>query len=143
MNPMQIETSQSVEIKKIEGLYHKHMTLGREAQIKGDRVLSENYYQHAEYYLQLMNELNSCLPMPRPSAKKSSSAIIKEIIEDLNLERVSSKEDSNEHPHGNQQDIQMTQSVLPPQQPSTVIALGGNLHRKRRGIFKTKRLRKD
>jgi hypothetical protein len=36
----------------------KYMTLARDAASAGDRVLAESYFQHAEHYLRLINEMN-------------------------------------------------------------------------------------
>lgn len=96
MNAVQTE-EQSIKIKKMESLYHKRMSLGKEAQAKGEYLLAESYYQHAEHYLQVMNELKSNLPTST-TIKKSSSAIIKGIIKDLKLERTPLKDASGTYP---------------------------------------------
>ncbi len=36
----------------------KYLALGRDAAAAGDRVLAENYYQHAEHYLRIINAWN-------------------------------------------------------------------------------------
>ena len=36
----------------------KYQTLARDAQSAGDRVMAENYLQHADHYLRRYNELN-------------------------------------------------------------------------------------
>ena len=35
-------------------IYDKYMQLARDASSSGDRVMAENYYQHAEHYLRIM-----------------------------------------------------------------------------------------
>ena len=37
-------------------IYDKYMQLARDASSAGDRVMAENYYQHAEHYLRLLSE---------------------------------------------------------------------------------------
>lgn len=36
--------------------YERYITLARAAALTGDRVETENYYQHAEHYFRLMKE---------------------------------------------------------------------------------------
>lgn len=36
-------------------VFEKYQTLARDAQSSGDRVASENFYQHAEHYYRIMN----------------------------------------------------------------------------------------
>lgn len=38
-------------------LYEKYVTLARDASVSGDRVLSENYMQHAEHYLRIVHSI--------------------------------------------------------------------------------------
>lgn len=38
-------------------LYEKYVTLARDASVSGDRVLSENFMQHAEHYLRIVNSI--------------------------------------------------------------------------------------
>ena len=39
-------------------VYEKYLTLARDATASGDRVMSENYYQHAEHYYRIINAIN-------------------------------------------------------------------------------------
>jgi Domain of unknown function (DUF4167) len=36
--------------------YERYVTMAREAKSMGDRIMSENYYQHAEHFLRLLKE---------------------------------------------------------------------------------------
>ena len=36
-------------------VYERYLALAREAQSSGDRIASENFYQHAEHYFRIMN----------------------------------------------------------------------------------------
>jgi hypothetical protein len=36
-------------------VYERYLALAREAQSSGDRIASENFYQHAEHYFRVMN----------------------------------------------------------------------------------------
>jgi len=36
--------------------YEKYVTMARESMASGDRIAAEDYYQHAEHYLRVMNE---------------------------------------------------------------------------------------
>ncbi len=39
-------------------VYEKYMALARDAQASGDRVMAENYQQHAEHYIRIINQIN-------------------------------------------------------------------------------------
>ena len=69
------KTERLVNREQIEALHLKYMTLAKDAQEKEDRVLSESYYQRAEYYLHAMNYPSDSLPTatPRPSVSKPHS----------------------------------------------------------------------
>ena len=43
-------------------LFEKYADLGREALSKGDKILSENYYQHADHFMRILNEQKSIKP---------------------------------------------------------------------------------
>ena len=40
-------------------IYDKYIVLARDATSSGDRVMAENYLQHAEHYFRIINENNS------------------------------------------------------------------------------------
>ncbi|WP_119679472.1 DUF4167 domain-containing protein [Indioceanicola profundi] len=39
-------------------VYEKYLALARDAQTSGDRVAAENYFQHAEHYFRIINQIN-------------------------------------------------------------------------------------
>ncbi len=47
---------------RIRGTAHqvaeKYLTLAKDATSAGDRIVAENYYQHAEHYIRIINEYN-------------------------------------------------------------------------------------
>ena len=45
-------------IQSPEKLYEKYTALAKEALSSGDRVLSENYYQHADHFSRIVSEKN-------------------------------------------------------------------------------------
>ena len=51
-------------------IFERYIALAREASTSGDRVASENLYQHAEHYFRVMNAANEGLQhrAPRPTA---------------------------------------------------------------------------
>ena len=130
------ETDQFINRKNIEDSYHKYMTLAMESQKKGNRVLSESYYQQAEYYLHLMNNPEERLQAFRPVFRKSSSG--KKIICNPNL-----KKTSDEEPFYEQPDIQM-QDPASPKRGGTVLPFRGSfLRRNRHGFQPHKREHED
>ncbi|MBI1206330.1 MAG: DUF4167 domain-containing protein [Azospirillum sp.] len=39
-------------------VHEKYLTLARDATSAGDRIAAENYYQHAEHYFRIINQIN-------------------------------------------------------------------------------------
>ena len=60
----------------------KYTNLAREALSNGDKILSENYFQHAEHFIRILGEREVSLNKNQES--KVKSIITKEEIEDLN-----------------------------------------------------------
>lgn len=56
----------------------KYLALGRDAFSQGDRVAAENFYQHAEHYLRLINAYNQSQPAPRRSEDATESQPVSE-----------------------------------------------------------------
>lgn len=56
-----------------EKLLEKYNTLAKEASSKGDKTLSENYYQHADHFLRIVENQNST---QNNSTKKSTQSSI-------------------------------------------------------------------
>jgi hypothetical protein len=46
----------------------KYLTLARDANSAGDRILAESYFQHAEHYQRMLNEANEELARSNPQA---------------------------------------------------------------------------
>jgi len=62
-------------------LIEKYINLAREALSTGDKILSENYFQHADHFTRIMNEQETYR-----NKKYSNSNNKEEIFEDKNLE---------------------------------------------------------
>ena len=39
-------------------VYEKYLALARDATASGDRIMAENYFQHAEHYFRIINQIN-------------------------------------------------------------------------------------
>ncbi len=52
----------------------KYLGLARESLTIGDRIAAEGYYQHAEHYLRLMNDIKAQQPLPDPTPSLSDTA---------------------------------------------------------------------
>lgn len=74
---MQEESGQPMDRQKMEGLHLKYINLAKDAEKLGDRILSENYYQHAEHCLHAINDPMPSVPIAasRPSVAYSHSYI--------------------------------------------------------------------
>jgi hypothetical protein len=57
---------------KAEKLLEKYNGLAKEALLNGDKILSENYYQHADHFLRVVENQNSIQNNPKPYLDNSS-----------------------------------------------------------------------
>ena len=62
-------------------LIEKYSNLAREASSNGDKILSENYYQHADHFLRILQEQR----MPKIESKKESNELITKKISANNV----------------------------------------------------------
>ena len=62
-------------------LIEKYSNLAREALSNGDKILSENYYQHADHFLRILQEQR----MSRIETKKESNELITKKISANNV----------------------------------------------------------
>jgi hypothetical protein len=55
-------------------VYEKYLALARDASVSGDRVKSENYFQHAEHYFRIINAMNEAYAQAerQPSERQPS-----------------------------------------------------------------------
>ena len=72
-------------------LIEKYNDLAREAASNGDKILSENYFQHADHFTRILNEQESFKKM-RYSVETEEN---KEIIDDNKVEEEVKKEKSD------------------------------------------------
>ena len=72
-------------------LIEKYNNLAREALSVGDKILSENYFQHADHFTRILNEQE----IMKKSRNLSSSNIIKEVEETPNKEEKSFSDTDN------------------------------------------------
>ncbi len=67
---------------RIRGTAHqvaeKYLALAKDATSSGDRIMAENYYQHAEHYIRIINENNGKFDADKVMGGKSSSPQSKE-----------------------------------------------------------------
>lgn len=61
---------------RIRGTAHqvaeKYLALAKDLSSAGDRILAESYYQHAEHYIRIINEMNGTFDMSRLSDDRVS-----------------------------------------------------------------------
>ena len=62
-------------------LIEKYSNLAREALSSGDKILSENYYQHADHFLRILQEQK----MSKIESKKESNELITKKISENNV----------------------------------------------------------
>lgn len=82
-------------------IYEKYQSLARDATSAGDRILSENYMQHAEHYLRIINAIQEQMQTyyrENPGSSEESPAY--QGGENASSEEYS-EENSSHHPIGN------------------------------------------
>ena len=76
-NPNRSWDSQGPENIKVRGnaqtVYERYMQLARDASSAGDRVLAENYLQHAEHYFRVMRALQPARPVSEIAQRELSN----------------------------------------------------------------------
>lgn len=60
-------------VKKASMMRDKYTALARDAQSAGDRVLAENYNQHADHYNRILNAANEMRPQQAPRNTNDAS----------------------------------------------------------------------
>lgn len=54
--PTKIVRSQARDVQNFQRSYERYLTLARAEALTGDRIVAENYSQHAEHYFRAMSE---------------------------------------------------------------------------------------
>lgn len=54
-------------------IYERYLNLARDASGAGDRVMAENYLQHAEHYFRVLRAQQPSMPAPQPSSDRFGS----------------------------------------------------------------------
>ena len=76
-NPNRSWDSQGPENIKVRGnaqtVYERYLQLWRDASSSGDRVLAENYLQHAEHYFRVLRALQPARPVSEIAARELSN----------------------------------------------------------------------
>ncbi|MFN5619653.1 MAG: DUF4167 domain-containing protein, partial [Brevundimonas sp.] len=76
-NPNRSWDSQGPENTKVRGnaqtVYERYMQLARDAASSGDRVLAENFLQHAEHYFRVLRALQPQRPVAEIAQRELSS----------------------------------------------------------------------
>ena len=63
-------------IQSAEKLLEKYNALAKEALSSGDRILSENYFQHAEHFSRIIDGKNQNRAQISPTPKESSNHLV-------------------------------------------------------------------
>lgn len=87
---------------RIRGTAHqvaeKYLALAKDATSAGDRIVAENYYQHAEHYIRIINEFNGSFDASKITGEKR--------IEDM------SEDAGNQSADLDQDDLSLPASIL-------------------------------
>ncbi|MFT4090743.1 MAG: DUF4167 domain-containing protein [Asticcacaulis sp.] len=102
-NPNRAYESNGPEGSKVRGnaqtIYEKYQQLARDANSSGDRVLAENYLQHAEHYFRLIRQMQPQRPVSE-FLKPDPFSTGYDFDEDLEAEAVTEAEQSADADNG-------------------------------------------
>ena len=82
-------------------LIEKYNNLAREALSSGDKILSENYFQHADHFTRILNEQESF-----KKSKLSKEIVDNKVNEQTNSDETNSKEDRENKLSDNKDEIE-------------------------------------
>ena len=91
---------------KVEKLFEKYNNLAKEALSNGDNILSENYYQHADHFLRIIE--NQSLIQNNSKPQVDSSVIKKNSEDKIVLENEKS---SSQEPQTSSQEPQNSEEI--------------------------------
>lgn len=57
-------------------IHDKYQSLARDANSSGDRIMAENYLQHAEHYLRLINALQNAASGQQPTTQPAANGTV-------------------------------------------------------------------
>ena len=79
-------------------LIEKYNDLAREASSSGDKILSENYLQHADHFTRILNEQESFRRAKYAENKESGTTVTSESMnpQDVVIEKLEDEKDKNE-----------------------------------------------
>ena len=64
-----------------EKLFEKYNGLAKEALSSGDKILSENYFQHADYFMRIISERASNQDQNKTTVKEESEPVSKNALD--------------------------------------------------------------
>lgn len=112
-------------------IYERYLQLARDAASSGDRVLSENYMQHADHYFRLVRSMQPAQPAPTPQDRFNDNEIDGEEEGAVEGERTEAPEAAAEGEE--QPDVEFPQG----QQSQQFEREGGRRRRGRRDRFRS------
>jgi hypothetical protein len=102
-------------------IYERYLQLARDAASSGDRVLGENYLQHADHYFRMVRAMQPAQPAPQPTERLNADGEMEE--EDTSAE--GGEEDEAAGEAGEQPDVEF------PDQPQRMERGEGDFRRRR------------
>ncbi|MEZ6023863.1 MAG: DUF4167 domain-containing protein [Hyphomonadaceae bacterium] len=133
-NPHRSMESSGPEGGKVRGpaalIYERYQQLARDAASSGDRVLSENYLQHADHYLRLIRSMQPAQPAPQQGDRFANGGNLHAEDEDDGGDGEMAA-DGNDAGEGDQPDVEFPQGQQPQGERE-----GGNRRRGRRSRYR-------
>ena len=68
-----------------EKLFEKYNALAKEAMTSGDKILSENYFQHADHFMRIIDDKNRSQSQPKPNLTDKTKLGNKELSQNKDV----------------------------------------------------------
>jgi hypothetical protein len=108
-------------------IYERYLQLARDAAGSGDRVLSENYLQHADHYFRLVRAMQPATPVQAQTDRFGGGDIESDGEEETSAEAASAEDADATSETGEQPEVEFPEG----QQPRADRSEGGEFRRRR------------
>ena len=80
----------------VEKLFEKYSSLAKEAMTSGDKTLSENYFQHADHFMRIIEDKNRKQNQTKTQVKDEPTVDGKHLVKNNDVNKDKSIEDKKE-----------------------------------------------
>jgi len=78
-----------------EKLFEKYSSLAKEAMTSGDKILSENYFQHADHFIRIIDNKNRSQSQSKPNLTDKTESGNKELSQNKDVTQKNTTDNDN------------------------------------------------